>query len=209
MCFVSAWEATAALLSLALAAGFQTVLEALAAGSHDKDTLMAARIAELLFPAGQHQSQDEAYSAYIARIKLMYHKQVLVPLRACLDVPEVTCSYTHSCKSVAAALSICKTACLFSCCNSIDSFSLSFVCMSVTTLHIFFVDLARKSIPSHGPQMWQVCTVVSQAKCCQLYEEIRCTVADLLCTKDGEMLPMRAGLYVCQCLERSQIPKST
>ena len=70
----------------------QTLLELLAAGSHDKDTLMAARIAEFLFPASQHRSQDEAYSAYAARVKLMYHKQVLVPLRACLDVPEVTCN---------------------------------------------------------------------------------------------------------------------
>ena len=62
----------------------------LVAGSHDKDTLMAASIAEFLFPAGQHRSEGEAYTAYVARIKLLYHKQVLVPLRACLDVPEVT-----------------------------------------------------------------------------------------------------------------------
>lgn len=52
---------------------------------------MAARIAELLFPAGQHRSQQEAYPAYTARAKLLYHKQVLVPLRACLDIPEVIC----------------------------------------------------------------------------------------------------------------------
>lgn len=60
---------------------------------------MAARIAEFLFPASQHRSQDVAYSAYTARVKLMYHKQVLVPLRACLDVPEVTCNYTHACNT--------------------------------------------------------------------------------------------------------------
>ena len=59
------------------------------AGSHDKDTLMAASIAELLFPAGQHQAEGEPYQAYVARIKTLYHKQVLVPLRRCLDVPEV------------------------------------------------------------------------------------------------------------------------
>lgn len=51
---------------------------------------MAASIAEFLFPAGQHRSEGEAYTAYVARIKLLYHKQVLVLLRACLDVPEVT-----------------------------------------------------------------------------------------------------------------------
>ena len=60
------------------------------AGSHDKDTLMAASIAELLFPAGQHQAEGESYQAYVARIKTLYHKQVLVPLRKCLDVPEVS-----------------------------------------------------------------------------------------------------------------------
>ncbi len=61
------------------------------AGSHDKDTLMAARIAEFLFPACEHQLDGEPYNAYIARIKGLYHKQVLVPLRKCLDVSEVTC----------------------------------------------------------------------------------------------------------------------
>lgn len=85
-----AWNATAASLHLPWLS-YLTLLRCMTAGSHDKDTLMAARIAELLFPAGQHRSQDEAYNDYIARIKLMYHKQVLVPLRACLDVPEVGC----------------------------------------------------------------------------------------------------------------------
>ncbi|DBA76510.1 TPA: hypothetical protein ACH3X2_008568 [Trebouxia sp. C0005] len=60
--------------------------------SHDKDTLMAASIAELLFPARQHQAEGEPYQAYVARIKSLYHKQVLVPLRKCLDVPEVCMS---------------------------------------------------------------------------------------------------------------------
>ncbi|KAL3152371.1 hypothetical protein ABBQ32_001429 [Trebouxia sp. C0010 RCD-2024] len=59
------------------------------ARSHDKDTCMAARIAELLFPASQHRSPGQAYSAYVASAKQLYHKQVLVPLRACLDIPEV------------------------------------------------------------------------------------------------------------------------
>ena len=106
------------------------MLELLAAGSHDKDTLMAARIAGFMFPVGLHRSQDEAYTAYIARVKLMYHKQVLVPLRACLDVPEVTCTYIHACKSVAAALSIsCTAACSLSqeLCACLSSRCTSFV----------------------------------------------------------------------------------
>jgi len=53
---------------------------------------MAASIAEFLFPARQHQAEGEPYQAYVARIKSLYHKQVLVPLRKCLDVPEVSLS---------------------------------------------------------------------------------------------------------------------
>lgn len=56
---------------------------------------MAARIAELLFPASQHRSPGQAYSAYVASAKQLYHKQVLVPLRACLDIPEVTATHLH------------------------------------------------------------------------------------------------------------------
>lgn len=99
------------------------MLELLAVGSHDKDTLMAARTAGFLFPAGLHRSQDEAYTAYIARVKLMYHKQVL-------DVPEVTCTYIHACKNVAAALSIsCTAACSLSqgLCACLSSRCTSFV----------------------------------------------------------------------------------
>ena len=96
-------EGNCSLSVLGLGYWLETLLDVLVAGSHDKDTLMAARIAEFLFPAHQHRSQDEAYSAYITRVKRMYHKQVLVPLRACLDVPEVTRDYIHACKSVPVA----------------------------------------------------------------------------------------------------------
>ena len=59
------------------------------AGYHDKDTLMAATIAEFLYPAAQNRRDGEAYNTFIARIKALYHKEVLAPLRRCLDVPEV------------------------------------------------------------------------------------------------------------------------
>lgn len=58
-------------------------------GSHDKDTLLAGTIAELLYPAAQHRRDGEPYAAFVARIKALFHKQVLAPLRKCLDVPEV------------------------------------------------------------------------------------------------------------------------
>ena len=61
----------------------------LGAGSHDKDTLIAATIAELLYPAAQHRKDGEPYNAFVARIKALFHKEVLAPLRRCLDVPEV------------------------------------------------------------------------------------------------------------------------
>lgn len=51
---------------------------------------MAATIAEFLYPAEQHQRQQEAYDSYVGRIKQVYHKEVLVPLRKCLDIPEVS-----------------------------------------------------------------------------------------------------------------------
>ena len=59
------------------------------AGSHDKDTLLAATIAEFLYPAAQQRLDGEPYNAFVARIKALFHKEVLAPLRRCLDVPEV------------------------------------------------------------------------------------------------------------------------
>ena len=61
----------------------------LGAGFHDKDTLIAATMAELLYPAAQHRKDGEPYNAFVARIKALFHKEVLAPLRRCLDVPEV------------------------------------------------------------------------------------------------------------------------
>lgn len=71
---------------------------------------MAASIAEFLFPASQHQAQGEAYKVYVGRIKALYHKQVLVPLRSCLDVPEVcpTCISTPGCKGEGVCTPKCK-----------------------------------------------------------------------------------------------------
>ena len=54
---------------------------------------MAASIAEFLYPASQHQAAGEPYKVFVTRVRALYHKQVLVPLRRCLDVPEVCLAY--------------------------------------------------------------------------------------------------------------------
>ena len=71
----------------------KTVLWCTCAESHDKDTFIASSAAELLFPAGLHQKVTESRAAYIVRVRELYRKTVLVPLRKCLDVPEV-CKFT-------------------------------------------------------------------------------------------------------------------
>lgn len=59
------------------------------AESHDKDTFIASSIAELMFPASLHQKATESRAAYVLRVRELYRKTILVPLRKCLDVPEV------------------------------------------------------------------------------------------------------------------------
>ena len=51
--------------------------------------MLSATIAEFLYPAAQHRLDGEPYNAFVARIKALFHKEVLAPLRRCLDVPEV------------------------------------------------------------------------------------------------------------------------
>ena len=60
------------------------------AESHDKDTFIASSIAELMFPARLHQKPDESRASYVIRARELYRKTILVPLRKCLDVPEVS-----------------------------------------------------------------------------------------------------------------------
>lgn len=73
------------------------------AGSHDKDTFIASSIAQLLFPHKEAQSEEKhtstnstpgtAYSGSIGAARSRY-RELLVPLRKCLDVPEVLHWYT-------------------------------------------------------------------------------------------------------------------
>jgi hypothetical protein len=56
--------------------------------SHDKHTLLATSIAELLFPPQEYQSKDETRKHYVNKVRELYRKQYLVPLRAALDITE-------------------------------------------------------------------------------------------------------------------------
>ncbi|CAO3663541.1 hypothetical protein CU097_010674 [Rhizopus azygosporus] len=56
--------------------------------SHDKHTFLATSIAELLFPPEKHQDDGESREHYLNKIRDLYRKQYLVPLRDALDLIE-------------------------------------------------------------------------------------------------------------------------
>ncbi|KAI9490228.1 hypothetical protein BDB00DRAFT_563293 [Zychaea mexicana] len=56
--------------------------------SHDKNTLMATSIAELLFPPTAFQEKDETREHYLNKVREMYRKSYTSPLRQALDVTE-------------------------------------------------------------------------------------------------------------------------
>jgi hypothetical protein len=56
--------------------------------SHDKHTLLATSIAELLFPPQEYQEKDELRNHYVNKVRELYRKQYLVPLRAAMDITE-------------------------------------------------------------------------------------------------------------------------
>lgn len=70
----------------------------MSAGSHDKDTFIASSIAQLLFPHDDAQSEEKPtppdsprgaeYLGSVLTARSRY-RELLVPLRKCLDVPEV------------------------------------------------------------------------------------------------------------------------
>ena len=60
------------------------------AGGQDKVTWIATSIAELLFSSKEHRGAGQSYSDFITHIRGLYHKTVLVPLRKCLDITEVS-----------------------------------------------------------------------------------------------------------------------
>ncbi|KAK9829195.1 hypothetical protein WJX72_004438 [[Myrmecia] bisecta] len=58
-------------------------------GSHDRLTLISTAVAQLLYPASEHQRPGEADSAFAQRIREQYHREYLAPLRQHIAVPEV------------------------------------------------------------------------------------------------------------------------
>ncbi|KAG0175321.1 hypothetical protein DFQ28_001851 [Apophysomyces sp. BC1034] len=56
--------------------------------SHDKHTLIATSIAEVLYPPEQYQGADESRAYYLNKVRDLYRKEYLVPLRIALDCPE-------------------------------------------------------------------------------------------------------------------------
>ncbi|RCH91494.1 hypothetical protein CU097_000397, partial [Rhizopus azygosporus] len=56
--------------------------------SHDKHTFLATSIAELLFPPEKYQDDGESREHYLNKIRDLYRKQYLAPLRDALDIVE-------------------------------------------------------------------------------------------------------------------------
>ncbi|PHZ09114.1 uncharacterized protein RHIMIDRAFT_207070 [Rhizopus microsporus ATCC 52813] len=56
--------------------------------SHDKHTFLATSIAELLFPPEKHQDDGETREHYLNKVRDLYRKQYLTPLRDALDIVE-------------------------------------------------------------------------------------------------------------------------
>eukprot|EP00597_Dinobryon_sp_UTEXLB2267_P012698 CAMPEP_0170115432 /NCGR_PEP_ID=MMETSP0020_2-20130122/11488_1 /TAXON_ID=98059 /ORGANISM="Dinobryon sp., Strain UTEXLB2267" /LENGTH=681 /DNA_ID=CAMNT_0010342993 /DNA_START=54 /DNA_END=2099 /DNA_ORIENTATION=- len=59
--------------------------------NHDKTTLIASTIAELMFPSSESNdgNEVETYKDYIDRVRMKYQTEVLAPLRRASFVPEV------------------------------------------------------------------------------------------------------------------------
>lgn len=56
--------------------------------SHDKNTFLATSIGELLFPPCSHQDKDESRVHYLNKVRELYRKEYLAPLRKALDITE-------------------------------------------------------------------------------------------------------------------------
>ncbi|KAK4512795.1 uncharacterized protein ATC70_003502 [Mucor velutinosus] len=56
--------------------------------SYDKHTLLATTIAELLFPPQKYQEKDESRVHYLNKVRELYRKEYLVPLRSAMDITE-------------------------------------------------------------------------------------------------------------------------
>ncbi|KAG2201420.1 hypothetical protein INT47_001469 [Mucor saturninus] len=56
--------------------------------SHDKHTFLATSISEVLYPPQLHQEKDESRVHYLNKVRELYRKEYLVPLRKALDITE-------------------------------------------------------------------------------------------------------------------------
>ncbi|KAG1376376.1 hypothetical protein G6F61_007648 [Rhizopus arrhizus] len=56
--------------------------------SHDKHTFLATSIAEVLFPPESYQQSEESREHYLNKVRDLYRKQYLVPLRKAMDLTE-------------------------------------------------------------------------------------------------------------------------
>ncbi|KAI9486806.1 MAG: hypothetical protein EXX96DRAFT_550677 [Benjaminiella poitrasii] len=56
--------------------------------SHDKHTFLATTIAENLFPPKKYQEKDETRQHYLNKVRDLYRKEYLIPLRSALDLAE-------------------------------------------------------------------------------------------------------------------------
>lgn len=56
--------------------------------SHDKHTFLATSIAEALFPPESYQQSEESREHYLNKVRDLYRKQYLVPLRKAMDLTE-------------------------------------------------------------------------------------------------------------------------
>lgn len=56
--------------------------------SHDKHTFLATSIAEALYPPSQYQDKDETRVHYLNKVRELYRKEYLIPLRKAMDITE-------------------------------------------------------------------------------------------------------------------------
>lgn len=66
-----------------------------ATGHHDKDTLIATAIAELLYPEAVHRQEGVSYEDYAELARRSMHKEYISVLRSAAPITEVSiCTFT-------------------------------------------------------------------------------------------------------------------
>jgi hypothetical protein len=56
--------------------------------AHDRHTFLATSIAEILLPPSKYQTETETRVQYLQKVRELYRKRCLTPLREALDLPE-------------------------------------------------------------------------------------------------------------------------